>query len=1088
MTTPAAARPARPERPERPPITVIEASAGTGKTYRLAEEICRAVEAGEVRPEAILLTTFTRRAAAELTSRVTSRLIAAGRTREAMRVGQARIGTVHSVCGRLLEQFALSAGLAVRHNVIPESEQRRLLNEALTTVLKTDENEELQLLAQCLYRFDWRDDVRELISQARSNAVTPERFAGYAEASIGEIVSALPPESGSREECLRLAREVEPQLAALVEEGGDTYKNTREALHTVRSYLALAERGAPVAWQRFQQLGRAAAAKRTGAHAAYQPLADCAAAHHQWPEFRRQLGDYVDAIFAVAARTYERYEWIKAQAGVIDFADQEALAARLLEGDEVRAALGDELDLVLVDEFQDTSPLQLHLFLLLARCAPRSVWVGDPKQAIFGFRGTDPQLMLGVLERFTAGTGDGAAAAAPERLDRSWRSLPQLVDWVSAAFQPVFARQGLDPQAVALRAQREGDLAAGSLESWVCRADNQEQDYAAIAAAVAHCLARADSYPVLGADDGERPLQAADLAIAARTNAECAGLAQALAAAGVAYEMSTAGLLRQPVCELLLAALTLLLDPYDRLAAAQVTWFHDVWSAVTDTARQQRQAEAWLADRVREADTRDGERHPVVMALGAAAAGSALLAPADLARRAADLADVWRLVQGSAAPARAAADVDQFLALVREYEEIAAQRGQGVTHGGLLAWLRALAQSGEDQRHAAASDAVRVTTWHGAKGLEWPMVILYGFGDEPQTRFFGISALTAGAGSGSEVTEPLRGRALRFVPFPYHEATRNCGYRRAFEDTARFRAAAAGDVRERTRLLYVIMTRARDRLVIAARPKARGGLRGLEVDGAPLCEVPQDPAAAPAGWRVREVQPRPVEAPPAPAASEWFEYRAPPELAPARALPSRLRLPPDAGGVTAGAVTRFAPALELAAGGDPAAIGDALHRLLAVDAGPLSEPQRREVAQRVLSSLPAGAVDPERALRCKDALDQHVARHWPAATVRREWPVSLQLNGLRMEGLADLVLEQEAGFVLIDYKTFSGVTGAGELSGHGLRFAPQLAAYRLALERALDKSCAATLICYPLRGELLEIRITDPEQLLQTSTAADAPE
>ena len=88
--------------------------------------------------------------------------------------------------------------------------------------------------------------------------------------------------------------------------------------------------------------------------------------------------------------------------------------------------------------------------------------------------------------------------------------------------------------------------------------------------------------------------------------------------------------------------------------------------------------------------------------------------------------------------------IDQFLALTREYEEVAVQRGQGVTHGGLLAWLRNLAASGEDQRSATTSDAVRITTWHGAKGLEWPMVVLYGFGDEPQTRFFGISAFTAG--------------------------------------------------------------------------------------------------------------------------------------------------------------------------------------------------------------------------------------------------------------------------------------------------------------------------------------------------------
>ena len=1064
------------------PITVIEASAGTGKTYRLADEIYRAVAAGEVRPEAILLTTFTRKAAAELSSRVTSRLIGAGRTRQAMRVGQARIGTIHSVCGQLLEQFALSAGLAIRQNVIPESEQRRLLNESLSTILEPEEHEDLQLMAQCMYRLDWRDDVRELISQARSNAIPPQRFADYAATSVREILDALPPAAGSPDECLRLAREVEPQLAALVDGGRDTYKNTREALDMLRSYLGWAERGVPVYWHRFHQLSRRAAAKRTGAYAIYQPLAVYAAAHHTWPEFRRQLTDYVGKVFAVAARTFERYKWVKEQSGVIDFADQEALAVALLEQEQVRHALGDELDLVLVDEFQDTSPQQLHLFLLLARCARRSVWVGDPKQAIFGFRGTDPQLMLGVLARLVGGA-PGTAAATPERLDRSWRSLPQLVDWVNATFQPVFARQGMDPQAVALHAQRVGQLRGGSLESWVCVADNQDQDYAAIAAAVGGCLAAPEEYPVYADDDRQRPLRVGDVAIVARTNAECAGLAQALASRGVPYEMSTAGLLRQPVCELLLAALTLLLDPRDRLAAAQVTWFCDAWGEAGDAEQQGRQVGDWLAARVREGDATDRQRHPavahpVIAALAAAAAGAASLSPAELIRRAADVAGVWRLVQGSPAPARAAADVDQCMALVREYEEVAAQRGQGVTHGGLLSWLRALAQSDDDQRHAAASDAVRITTWHGAKGLEWPMVILYGLGDEPQPRFFGISALTASQEPSADVTDPLRGRELRFVPFPYHEATRNCGYWTAFADTPRFRRAAVSDARERTRLLYVIMTRARDRLVIAARGDYRG-LLGLQVDGDPLCAVPQDPEQPPPGWRVRAVRP---EAPAggAPVAGDWFAYREAPPLVPARALPSQLKLPAGAG-VAAGPITRFAAAVPVAGEVDPTAVGDALHRLLAVDMAPLTAAQQQRVAQRVLSPLPAGTVAAEQALDCKHALEVHVARHWPGASVHREWPVSLQLGDLRVEGQADLVLEQDTAFTLIDYKTFAGNT---ELPAHGLRYAPQLAAYRLAVERALGKSCTATVICYALRGELLELRIANPEELLLASAAA----
>ena len=68
-----------------------------------------------------------------------------------------------------------------------------------------------------------------------------------------------------------------------------------------------------------------------------------------------------------------------------------------LELPYVSAALEDELDLLLVDEFQDTSPIQLALFLKLANLAKHAVFVGDIKQAIYAFRGSDPELMQAVL-------------------------------------------------------------------------------------------------------------------------------------------------------------------------------------------------------------------------------------------------------------------------------------------------------------------------------------------------------------------------------------------------------------------------------------------------------------------------------------------------------------------------------------------------------------------------------------------------------------------------------------------------------------------------------------------------------------------
>src|SRR5204862_4090544 len=127
-----------------------------------------------------------------------------------------------------------------------------------------------------------------------------------------------------------------------------------------------------------------------------------------------------------------------------DFVDQEALALELLRREDVRAALQGQLDLVLVDEFQDTSPLQLAIFLELASLARQSVWVGDQKQAIYGFRGTDPALMDAVIESLTAISTDPELVLAAveavgkhaklETLSVSYRSRPELVHLTSDVF------------------------------------------------------------------------------------------------------------------------------------------------------------------------------------------------------------------------------------------------------------------------------------------------------------------------------------------------------------------------------------------------------------------------------------------------------------------------------------------------------------------------------------------------------------------------------------------------------------------------------------------------------------------------------
>ena len=119
------------------------------------------------------------------------------------------------------------------------------------------------------------------------------------------------------------------------------------------------------------------------------------------------------------------YQEFKKKRGLIDFVDQEQLLLKALDLPDVSNVLQEELDLLLVDEFQDTSPIQLALFLKLAEAATETVFVGDVKQAIYGFRGSDPELMQAVLKTVEKEGG------RKEVLGKSYRSRGHLVEYTN---------------------------------------------------------------------------------------------------------------------------------------------------------------------------------------------------------------------------------------------------------------------------------------------------------------------------------------------------------------------------------------------------------------------------------------------------------------------------------------------------------------------------------------------------------------------------------------------------------------------------------------------------------------------------------
>lgn len=443
-------------------IQLVTASAGTGKTYRLTELVYQAIRSGEVAPEEIVVTTFTRKAAAELQQRCRRRLLAAGDTAAAHRLAAARIGTVHSICGRLVTDFAFELGISPDVRVLDELMAAKSLRRALSSVVTPQEKEELGGLKQRMPELDWDDYVERIVEAARTNRLSAEELDRSRTRSLETVVELLgTPAVDGAELDRRLCSALELLIAGAAETGDET-KTTAGAVERADRSIRALQAGESLSWSDWATLASSLKAAKASEYLC-EPVREAAAAHDIHPALHADIRRAIELVFSIAARVHRAYEDRKRAWGVIDFVDQEALTLELLEKPEVRDQLSREIRCVFVDEFQDTSPLQLAIFLKLAEIAERSVWVGDRKQAIFGFRGTDPALMSAAVARLgqddsdqgepepsMAGTDpvlvDAAvgslAGGEVEVLDRNWRSRESLVALTSDVFAASFAPHG----------------------------------------------------------------------------------------------------------------------------------------------------------------------------------------------------------------------------------------------------------------------------------------------------------------------------------------------------------------------------------------------------------------------------------------------------------------------------------------------------------------------------------------------------------------------------------------------------------------------------------------------------------------------
>lgn len=701
--------------------TLVIAAAGSGKTRLLIERLFAALNDPSGRE--VVAITFTERAAEEMRERAEKRALSSSKKVQRELRTRARITTIDGLCLGLLSEYPLFVSPPGRR-LLPEGDDRAFVDENLWEVLHSLNGNGALLETRAT---DLEAISRSLFDKRRLRSHLTESDAI---AATNELI---------QEERQRLTRQARSALESLV-----------HFAPTPADQAALQQCLATFAAAPGDSLEGALARVKGGKWAA--PARDLRDKHEKSPEqlraLHRPISPQRQALLHQAWRACDelllRYDRWKKARDAFDFVDLGLTALRLAEHPVAGPDLAQRIGHLLVDEVQDTNPLQERLLSVWGKEA-RVFRVGDPRQAIYGFRDAEVESIL-----------QKAATLPPEdcfSLTKNHRSVPAVINLANAMLSAT-RTEGHDQPMVAAR---EANLGEHGLPCLVL----VQTDHPSRTAAHIEALARLIVSRIAA---GVAPK---DIAVLFRRRHAITGLHEALAARGIASAVRTKRDLSElPATHDALAVLALLEQPDDdaRVFAAMRSGI--VRASIEETV---------AVSQARAGTSAWQEMLKAALNPASARARDALRDSLHSGRsRQATLSALLRRIE---VPLAGYLPILDVLAQCDELD---------LDHESLA--RRVL--SAKVEQVSGDAEGVQLLTQHGAKGLEWPCVIIPFVSDTlPDTSKDGVLALPSGA------------LGLATGPGEDDEATA------ALQIAHRRRERA-----EELRLFYVAMTRARDEL------------------------------------------------------------------------------------------------------------------------------------------------------------------------------------------------------------------------------------------------------------------------------------
>jgi ATP-dependent exoDNAse (exonuclease V) beta subunit len=978
----------------------------------------------------------------------------------------------------------------------------------------------------------WKKYLKEILDFAITNRIAD--LTPFKEDSIRIINAVFPVDQNLNIDIARI-RSLLEQLRSLFDKDPDN-PTTQERIKNIEELLSKTNLNLPDLIK-----VKSVLKKTTGAHKTALPgikdYLKMLSRIYNSNIFVDPLLQFISLVFDLAQKSLNEFIVYKKTHNLIDFNDMEAYLLELLEIEVVKNEISGTFKYVFVDEFQDSSPIQFLIFSKFSNIVKKSYWVGDPKQSIYGFRGSDPELIKAIVDKISSQNTEGLNLGEP--LNHSWRSTPDIVELCNSLFVPALESQ-IDEEFIMLEAVRpENEIDSSSLRHWhlkdnAQRGGNKNLKWDHLAESVntlinsgTEIVDKEKSKYSLDSNHVTtlRNLKPSDITILCRSNRAVSELADALKRHGLEVESVMSNIEETLEVKLLVAALNYLQNPSDQLARAIIV----LLSTKTINNENINPVKTFIEERLdflygedseslpeKKEDESDEESDEEYISrkkewyknLNSWKADNELLKKINRLKEDVKALSVPLLIEKLIAegglydlvslwdnPNQRKANLRALIKYAESYVERCILLGITPSVSGYISYIENSDDIKLDQSAASGDKAVKVMTYHKAKGLEWPIVILSELeitkADDASIikSMFGVNSYRNGE---INLENPFEGKSLFLLPWVF--GTFNS---KVPEDIANrikeldfFEDYALSKTNEEARLLYVGYTRPRDILITTSYRNKElkwltevlnmlklkfnevqnlddgeydidlyGVERGIETFVKTFSSEIEKPERLSKEVQVIAKEERPDE-------GYKQKYISPSEITADTGIEINLinnfNFRIETGNVT--------PEQE-------AELGNCLHNIFAFYRPDADQDEMVSTFREIISNygLHGHLTHPEHVYDAINNLYNYLTETYGAPVkIYKELPLQMVEDGIVYRGEADLVWETESGFVLIDYKSYPGrlsnVTAAGNKFYAG-KYSGQLLKYKEMIEHSHPggKNVNAMLIYYHVLGGLVEI-------------------